>query len=269
MDNLSPDSRPPALEITGLTVHYGTHAALSDVTMTVRDGQYLGIIGPNGSGKSTLLKAILGLVPLTSGTIRIFGRPLADALGLVSYVPQVADLDRSFPMSVREAVLTARIDRKIRPFFRYSADDAAVTAELLERVGLTRLARNPLTDLSGGEFQKVLIARALARQPRLLLLDEPTANVDTTAREQIYQLLGILHDTITIIMVTHDMLAISSHVDSLACLNRQLVYHGGPQLDQQTVNRLYGCPIDLIAHGIPHRVLPVHKEEQEHDQGPV
>ncbi len=263
------DSRPPALEITGLTVHYGDHAALSDVTMTVREGQYLGIIGPNGSGKSTLLKAILGQVTPTRGSVTVFGRPLAEALGQVSYVPQVADLDRSFPMSVREAVLTARISNRVRPFFRYSAEDQTFTDERLEQVGLTRLARNPLTDLSGGEFQKVLIARALARQPRLLLLDEPTANVDTTSREQIYQLLGSLHDDITIIMVTHDMLAISSHVDSLACLNRQLVYHGDPQLDQQTVNRLYGCPIDLIAHGIPHRVLPEHKEDDDHDPGPV
>ncbi|MDD2440988.1 MAG: ABC transporter ATP-binding protein [Eubacteriales bacterium] len=266
---LSDNHRPPVLEITGLTVHYGDHAALSDVTMTVREGQYLGIIGPNGSGKSTLLKAILGQVTPTRGSVTVFGRPLSEALGQVSYVPQVADLDRSFPMSVREAVLTARISSRIRPFFRYSAEDQVLATELLERVGLANLARNPLTDLSGGEFQKVLIARALARQPRLLLLDEPTANVDTASREHIYQLLGSLHDDITIIMVTHDMLAITSHVDSLACLNRQLVYHGGPQLDQQTVNRLYGCPIDLIAHGIPHRVLPEHKEENEHDSGPV
>jgi zinc transport system ATP-binding protein len=249
-----------ALTVTGLTVHYGEHEAISQISMTVDCGMYLGIIGPNGGGKSTLLKAILGLIPTTQGSVRIFGKPLAEAHGLVGYVPQFSEIDRSFPITVREAVLTARTSRTITPFFHYSQADRTIASELIERVGLTALAGNPLTDLSGGEFQKVLIARALAGQPRLLLLDEPAANVDATARGQIYQLLHELHTEMTIVMVTHDMLAISSHIDSLACLNRQLVYHGEPQLDQETVGRLYGCPVDLVAHGVPHRVLQAHKD---------
>ena len=254
------DSENKALAITSLTVHYGEHEAISQISLIVEQGMYLGIIGPNGGGKSTLLKAILGLIPATQGSVRVFGRSPADAHGLIGYVPQVAEMDRTFPITVREAVLTARISSAIRPFFRYSLADRAIADSLVERVGLTDIAGNPLTDLSGGEFQKVLIARALAGQPRLLLLDEPTANVDATARSQIYQLLHDLHADMTIILVTHDMLAISSHIDSLACLNRQLVYHGEPQLDQETVGRLYGCPVDLVAHGIPHRVLQAHKD---------
>lgn len=260
MNSHESDSSNRALTVTGLTVHYGEHEAISQISMTVDRGMYLGIIGPNGGGKSTLLKAILGLIPTTQGSVRIFGKPLAEARGLVGYVPQFSEIDRTFPITVREAVLTARTVKAITPFFRYSQADRTIASELIERVGLTALAGNPLTDLSGGEFQKVLIARALAGQPQLLLLDEPAANVDATARGQIYQLLHELHTDMTIVMVTHDMLAISSHIDSLACLNRQLVYHGEPQLDQETVNQLYGCPVDLIAHGVPHRVLQAHKD---------
>ncbi|MPM84095.1 Vitamin B12 import ATP-binding protein BtuD [bioreactor metagenome] len=111
----------------------------------------------------------------------------------------------------------------------------------------------------------MLIARALAVNPRLLLLDEPTASVDAVSREQIYNLLAELNKSMTIVLVTHDLLAISSQVHRLACLNRQLVYHGEPELSQSVVNSLYGCPVDLIAHGVPHRVLKEHREGTHND----
>jgi zinc transport system ATP-binding protein len=231
----------------------------------VPDGEYLGIIGPNGGGKSTLLKAILGLVPISNGTVQIYGSNTHKNRSCVGYVPQFAALNRKFPISLFEVVLTGRLKQGLSPFFRYSSEDKASVYSMLERVGIESLANRQISELSGGEFQKMLIARALAINPRLLFLDEPTASVDAVSRDQIYGLLAELNKNMTIILVTHDLLAVSSQVSRLACLNGQLVYHGEPELTEKVVNNLYGCPVDLIAHGVPHRVLRDHGEEKTDD----
>jgi len=250
----------PAVHIDSLSVYYGQTPAITDVCLDVEDGEYLGIIGPNGGGKSTLLKAILGLVPTASGTVQLYGNRLEKCRALVGYVPQFAVLDKRFPITLLEVVLTGRLKQGLSPFFRFTEKDKEIGCELLERVGIGSLADRQISELSGGEFQKMLIARALAVNPRLLLLDEPTASVDASSRDQIYGLLEELNKNMTIILVTHDLLAISSQVCRLACLNGRLVYHGEPELTQNIVNNLYGCPVDLIAHGVPHRVLKEHEE---------
>ena len=251
-----------AVHIENLSVHYGQAPAIAGVCLDVTDGEYLGIIGPNGGGKSTLLKAILGIVPISSGAVRIYGADTHRNRVLIGYVPQFAMLNRKFPISLFEVVLTGRIKQGLSPFFRYSLEDKEVVYALLERVGIGGLANRQISELSGGEFQKMLIARALATNPRLLLLDEPTASVDAASRDQIYSLLAELNKSMTIILVTHDLLAVSSQVNRLACLNGYLVYHGEPELTEKVVNNLYGCPVDLIAHGVPHRVLRDHREEK-------
>jgi zinc transport system ATP-binding protein len=261
MSRNNPVKDAPALSLKHVSVCYGTHEVLEDINLAVADRSWLGIIGPNGGGKSTLLKAILGLIPILSGSILVFGNPPGKNPGLVGYVPQVSEFDKAFPITVEEAVLTARINRSMKPFFSYTSQDHKISQRLLDRVGLADLAGKRIGELSGGEFQKMLIARALAVQPRILLLDEPTANVDASASEQVYDVLRTLKNKIAIVMVTHDMLAISSHIDQLACLNRKLIYHGEPHLDAKTVSQLYGCPVDLIAHGVPHRVLKSHEED--------
>lgn len=146
------------------------------------------------------------------------------------------------------------------PFMKYSNADKEISYEQLKRVGIVRLANRQISALSGGEFQRLLIARALTINPEILLLDEPTASVDASSRDQIYDLLEALNKKMTIVLVTHDLLAISSKVRRLACLNGSLVYHGEPELNEHIVNELYGCPVDLIAHGVPHRVLKEHEE---------
>lgn len=251
----------PAVHIENLSVYYGQTSAIADVCLDVADREYLGVIGPNGGGKSTLLKAILGLVPVSSGAVRIYGESPMRNRSLVGYVPQFAAMDKLFPITVTEVVLTGCLKPGLSPLFRFSSKNKRDVFRLLEQVGIAGLANRRISDLSGGEFQKMLIARALARKPRLLLLDEPTASVDAVSRNQIYSLLAELNKNMTIILVTHDLLAISSQVHRLACLNRHLVYHGEPQLTEHVVNSLYGCPVDLIAHGVPHRVLKEHKEE--------
>lgn len=245
-----------AISIKNLTVKYGAAEAVSDVNLEVKRGEYLGIIGPNGGGKTTLLKAILGLIKPASGSVTVL-----NGGNRIGYVPQIALMDRRFPLTVTEAVLSGKLGGKLKPFFRYSATDRADAKDIIAKVGLAEKADNQIGALSGGEFQKMLIARALAVKPELLLLDEPTANVDSSSREQIYRLLSSLNGEITIVLVTHDLLAVSSEVKSLACLNRTLVYHGAPELNQSVVQSLYGCPVDLIAHGVPHRVMKEHGED--------
>jgi len=250
-----------AIHVDNLSVYYGSNHALSNIHLDVKEGEYLGIIGPNGGGKSTLLKAILGLTPKSSGDISIFGESLEKSRGLIGYVPQFSGLDKMFPITVREVVLTGCIKKGISPFHKYSKEDKNNADRLLEQVGIYDLKDRQISALSGGEFQRMLIARGLAVNPKLLLLDEPTASVDAKSREQIYSLLAKLNQNMTIILVTHDLLAVSSQVKSLACLNTSLVYHGEPELNEHIVNALYGCPVDLIAHGVPHRVLHEHGKD--------
>ena len=249
-----------AVQIENLSVYYGQTPAIAGVCLDVDDGGYLGIIGPNGGGKSTLLKAILGLVPKASGTVQIYGRAFRENKGLVGYVPQFSGLNRSFPITTREVVLMGKLKPGLTPLHKFTRADQEGTEELLERAGIYHLAGRQISALSGGEFQKMLIARALAVNPRCLLLDEPTASVDASSRDQIYDLLAELNTQMTIILVTHDLRAISSQVRTLACLNGHLVYHGEPELSERLVNSLYGSPVDLIAHGVPRRLMKEHKE---------
>lgn len=254
-----------AIHIENLSIHYGQTPAITGIYLDVSDGEYLGIIGPNGGGKSTLLKAILGLVPISSGSVQMYGKSPRKNRAFVGYVPQFTLLNRKFPISLFEVVLTGYLKQGLSPFFSFSQKDKESAYALLERVGIANLANRQISELSGGEFQKMLIARALATNPKLLLLDEPTASVDAASRDQIYGLLSELNKNITVVLVTHDLLAVSSQVNRLACLNGHLIYHGEPELTEKVVNSLYGCPVDLIAHGVPHRVLRDHEEEKSID----
>lgn len=259
---LAPKNNTSAIHIDNLTVYYNQTPALTGVCLDVADGEFLGIIGPNGGGKSTLLKAILGLIPVETGTVQIYGEDVKSQKTSVGYVPQFAALDRRFPITVLEVVLTGTLKNGLTPFHRYTAEDRELAQKTLSEVGIAALSGRQISELSGGEFQRMLIARALAVRPKLLLLDEPTASVDAASREQIYALLANLNQHMTIVLVTHDLLAVSSQIQRLACLNGRLVYHGEPELTQDVVNHLYGCPVDLIAHGVPHRVLKEHNGEE-------
>lgn len=254
-----------AVKIENLSVYYGQTPALSGVSFDIEEGEYLGIIGPNGGGKTTLLKSILGLIPINNGKIEIFNNRISKNKSLMGYVPQIAVMDKRFPISVLEVVLTGRLKQGLSPFFKFNAVDKEKANEALSKVGIQHLACRQISELSGGEFQRMLIARALTVEPKILLLDEPTASVDAGSRDQIYNILEELNKEMTIILVTHDLLAVSSQVSKLACLNEKLVYYGKPELTERITTNLYGCSVDLIAQSTNHRSLKLHEEGNHGD----
>ncbi|HOO31920.1 MAG TPA: ABC transporter ATP-binding protein [Thermotogota bacterium] len=246
-----------AIQIDNLTVSYGMNIVLNDISIKIPKGEMTAVLGPNGGGKTTLLKTILGLIKPETGKIRILGREIRQVReeGLVGYVPQATSFDRKFPIKVEEVVLSGTTKKNWIPFKKYTKSDYEKTELALKKIGLYELRSKQIGQLSGGQLQKVLIARALVHEPKILLLDEPTASIDTNTKNQIYGLLNELLPDISIIVVTHDLMAISSYFNTVACLNKKIHYHGSRELEADAVNEIFGCPVDLIAHGIPHRVF--------------
>lgn len=248
-----------AINIENLWFSYDRSAILEDINLQVDEGDFVGLIGPNGGGKTTLLKALLGLIKPQQGRIQIFNRTIEQGRRYVGYVPQWLEFDRDFPVRVLDVVRMGRLGRG-KFFRRYNAQDETIVKTCLDRVGLTAFGDRPLAALSGGQRQRVYIARALASQPQILLLDEPTANVDSKAQHSIYELLAELNQSITIIMISHDLGAISRYVKTVGCLNRRLHYHQDRVITPAMIEATYQCPVDLIAHGIPHRVFADHSQ---------
>ncbi|TDJ46888.1 MAG: ABC transporter ATP-binding protein [Gemmatimonadetes bacterium] len=246
---------PVVVSLERVSFTYAGVDVLRDVSFEFHEGDFVGIIGPNAGGKTTLLKLILGLLRPGSGSIRVLGVSPDEARGLVGYVPQYAHFDRSFPIRVRTAVTMGTLGRgRMRDKVANDAVDRA-----LEQVELHEVADRQMGSLSGGQLQRALIARALVTEPKLLLLDEPTASLDTRIGRSVYELLEELAEKITIVLVSHDIGVISRHVRTIACLNVEMHYHHSKHLTPEMIEAAYGCPVDLVAHGHPHRVLEQHE----------
>jgi zinc transport system ATP-binding protein len=246
------------VRLKNIQVSYGDIPVLEDVTISVFQHDFLGIIGPNGGGKSTLLKVILGLVKPHSGSVSVFGKSPEQVRNWIGYVSQHPAFDRDFPTSVWEVVMMGRYG-KTGLFRRYNRGDKAAAEKALARVGMLDHGEKQIGRLSGGEQQRIFIARALVAEPKLLLLDEPMASIDPTMQTEFYELLDELKKSLTIVMVSHDIGAVSIYVDKIACLNRQLYYHGSKEITPEILEATYKCPIQLITHGtVPHRVLKEH-----------
>jgi zinc transport system ATP-binding protein len=246
------------VRLQNIWVSYGGVPALEDVTLSIFQHDFLGIIGPNGGGKSTLLKVLLGLVRPDSGDVRIFGKPPEQSRSRTGYVSQRPSFDRDFPASVLDVVMMGRYIRA-GLCRRYSREDKTATEKALARVGMQGYENKQIGYLSGGQQQRVFVARALVAEPELLLLDEPTASIDPTMQTGFYELLDELKKSLAIIMVSHDIGAVSVYVDKIACLNRRLYYHGSKEITPEVLEETYKCPIQLITHGaVPHRVLKEH-----------
>ena len=247
------------VSIQSLWVFRDGHPVLEDINLELDEGDFLGLIGPNGGGKSTLLKVMLGLIKPDRGEVRIFGKKPEGARRHVGYMPQKTLFDPSFPVSAIEVVIMGRYSRT-GLFRRYSHEDREAALNALEAVGMKELANREIGSLSGGEQQRVFVARSLVSEPKLLLLDEPTAGVDAAQQAEFYELLCRLNRKkgIAIVLVSHDVTAISKYVTKIACLNQLLFYHGSKELNPEDIEKAYGCPVDMIAHGTPHRVLRKH-----------
>jgi len=200
---------------------YDREPVLSDVSFSIESGEWIGLIGPNGGGKTTLLKLILGFLQPDEGKIELFGQPPKEGRRQIGYVPQSLGFDPAFPISLLELVLTGRLC-KLRWYGRHSKRDRQLALEALEQVGLIQFANRRYSELSGGQRQRALIARALVSNPRMLVLDEFTANLDQEAEAAIYRFLQRLHREITILMVTHDLDALVDKVDRVLSIRREL-----------------------------------------------
>lgn len=224
------------IECRGVSFAYGRLPVLENATFAVHLGESLCVIGPNGGGKSTLAKLLLGLLEPSAGSLSVFGRRPAEARTGIGYVPQAMRFDPQFPISALEIVLMGRLNHLSVGRFSKACREAARAA--LSEVGLSGYERRPFSDLSGGERQRVMIARALACDPGILLLDEPTANIDLSIEAQLIETLVSLRRRMTILMITHDLDLVSSIGDSVLCVNHRVHRHSLP-LSGDTIREIY------------------------------
>ncbi|MCD4816701.1 MAG: ABC transporter ATP-binding protein [Methanosarcinales archaeon] len=243
--------------IKDVWVHYDSIPVLEEINLVIKEHDFLGIIGVNGGGKSTLLKVILGLVKPSKGIVRVFGDTPQISRKYIGYVPQYSLFDLEFPVSVWEVVLMGRLGHT-GLFKRYSEEDKKAALDALAKMDMLEYKDRQVGKLSGGQQHRVFIARALAANPKLLLLDEPAAGIDTIIQEEFYELLEKLKTKMAIVLVSHDISAVSVYVDKIACLNHRLYYHDSKELTAEDLEATYHCPVELIAHGVPHRVLKKH-----------
>ncbi|MEB3360100.1 MAG: metal ABC transporter ATP-binding protein, partial [Synechococcales bacterium] len=242
-----PDS---SIQVNHLNVYYRTVAALQNVSLTIEPGHLVGIFGPNGAGKSTLMKAMLGLVPATTGTVTLAGKPLAEQLERIAYVPQRSQIDWTFPATVWDVVLMGRV-KKAGLLSRLSVVSRRLAAGALERVGMAAYRDRPIGDLSGGQQQRVFLARSLAQEADIFFFDEPFSGIDQTTEDVLFQ---IFHELAaagkTVLVVNHDLGESITHFDRLILLNRELIATGPREqvLTPAAMARAYGSHVNFFAH---------------------
>ncbi|HBF42042.1 MAG TPA: ABC transporter [Desulfobacteraceae bacterium] len=249
----------PIIEIRNLWFSFNGQPVLKEVNLTINPGDFLAIIGPNGGGKTTLLKLMLGLLKPDLGNISVLGHSPKEAAPRIGYVPQEIGVNKSFPISVLNVVLMGRM-RGGGGWRRFSTADTMTAQKALERMEMWEYHKYRMEELSGGQRQRVFVARALVAEPEIFFLDEPTSSVDTKGQSDFYTFLKELNKTVTIIVVSHDLSIVSSYVKSVACVNQELISHDAPEITGEMLDMAYHCPVELIAHGLPHRVLRAHKD---------
>ena len=235
------------INLDNVSFSYTNIPVVRDITLAVGEGEFLGVIGPNAGGKSTLLKLILGLLQPDKGNIKVFGKSPDKGRSRIGYVPQYPAFSRDFPINVLDAVLMGRLG-ETQWYGGYTQEDKNIAMNSLKAVEIDNISNQTIDSLSGGQLQRVLIARALASRPDILILDEPTANIDVRAEEDIFALLKQYNDHMTIIVVSHDIGFISGYVDRVACLNETMLCHTTSEISGKTIEELYGAPVKMIQH---------------------
>jgi zinc transport system ATP-binding protein len=243
-----------AIEINNLTVNLNGREVLKNITLSLDEGRFIGIVGPNGGGKTTLLRTILGLIKPSSGDISVFGRHPEDVLktgSIFGYLPQTLKVQPDFPIRVIDVVMMGRYGRV--GILRWpKEEDRKKALEYLSMMGVEKLRNVQFGQLSGGQQQRVSVARALAGEPKILILDEPNTGIDVIGQGDFYHLLKGFQKrfNITILMASHDIGTIPAYVDEIACLNYTFHYQGNPlgALNEKVLTELYGKNVDLLQH---------------------
>jgi zinc transport system ATP-binding protein len=243
-------SATPVLAFENVSFSYGVVPVLENVSFSIAKGESVCIVGPNGGGKTTLVKLILGLLEPSAGEIRVFGGPPKTTRRRIGYMPQHLLYDPLFPVTARDIVLMGRLTSGgLRGFFGWpDGKDREAAAEALRQVGMEEFSRRPFSSLSGGQRQRVLIARALAGRPDLLLLDEPTSNVDTLVEARLLDLLRDLNERMTVMMVTHDLGFVSEMVEKVVCVNRRVIVHPTSDISGKIIHDIYGGHVRMVHH---------------------
>ena len=235
----------PIIQLKNLSFSYDEAPIFDGVDICVHRGDYVTILGPNGGGKSTLVKLLIGLLSPTGGSLTIKGKTPRAARVLIGYVPQYVNFDKLFPTTVEEAVLTGTMTRG---WGFYTKKDRKTAREALAQVGLESVASHSFSEISGGQRQRTLIARALASRPEILILDEPTSSVDSEVERQFRDLLVNLNKTLTIIMVTHDFGFVDKDVSRVFCVNHNIVEHPADGVNEDLISASYGRNVKAVRH---------------------
>ncbi len=235
------------IAVDGISFAYNSAPVLEDVNFSVKEKDFIWIVGPNGGGKTTLLKLILGLLTPKRGKIKIFDRNPAEVRSRMGYMPQVANLDPKFPVNAFDIALMGRLGNGSR-FGLFRKRDHEAAEHALKETGLYELRNRPFSELSGGQQRRLLIARAIAGEPDILLLDEPTANLDQVVEKDFFEILKKLNERLTIIMVSHEPAFVSEFVKRVICVNRKVSEHPTCEIDGQFMGDLYGGQLRMVRH---------------------
>lgn len=252
----------PIIRLEHICAAYDRKQVLEDVDLTIYDRDFLGVIGPNGGGKTTLMKIILGLLKPESGRISFYkGGKEAPTISM-GYLPQYNSIDKKFPISVYDVVLSG-LNKQKSLFRSFSSEQREQVQRVIVRMGLEGLEKRAIGQLSGGQLQRALLGRAIVSNPSVVILDEPNTYIDKRFEAELYSLLNEINKECAIVLVSHDIGTVLQNVKSIACVSGHLDYHPDTQIPVEWLEKHFGCPIDLIGHGnLPHRVLMCHHHHE-------
>ena len=249
----------PIIQIEELYAAYDEKTVLRNINFSVYERDFLGIIGPNGGGKTTLIKSILGLHQPQKGKIRFYkeGKEVPEIN--MGYLPQYNNIDKKFPISVYEVILSG-LSKQKSIFRRYSNEQHELVRQMIVRMGLEGMDKRAIGELSGGQLQRALLGRALVSNPEVIILDEPNTYIDKRFEAKLYSLLEDINKERAIILVSHDIGTVLKNVKTIACVNETVHYHPHTEVPTEWLEEHFGCPIEMLGHGtFPHRVLKYHE----------